>query len=34
MISSTSGIGSDGVDVAALRRSGKADSPEALRAAA
>ena len=32
MISSTSG--SDGVDVAALRRSGKADSPEALRAAA
>jgi flagellar protein FlgJ len=34
MISSTSGIGSDGVDVAALRRSGKADSPEALRVAA
>ena len=34
MISSTPGIASDGADLSALRRSGKADSPEALRAAA
>jgi flagellar protein FlgJ len=34
MISPTPSIASDGADVSALRRSGKADSPEALRAAA
>jgi flagellar protein FlgJ len=34
MISPTPSIASDGADVTALRRSGKADSPEALRAAA
>ena len=34
MISPTPGIASDGADLSALRRSGKADSPEALRAAA
>ena len=34
MISQTPGIASDGADLSALRRTGKADSPEALRAAA
>ena len=34
MISPTPSIASDGADVSALRHSGKADSPEALRAAA
>jgi flagellar protein FlgJ len=34
MISPTPSIASDGADVSALRRAGKTDSPEALRAAA
>ena len=34
MISQTPSISSDGGDVSALRRAGKADSPEALRSAA
>ena len=34
MISPTPGIASDGADVSALRRAGKGDTPEALRAAA